>query len=218
MTKLYHDKTQQKLFRLHKPIKIDDDTCEFLEKIFPKYQCYQSYELADVTRDFNCIGWAIGVNYFIDPNENINLHYHARFVYANIAALSLYQYDKSVNSCMEAVKTFFDQNTAPSVLANKYKYQPTEFITYPPADNTIAFYFKSGRDQFKEEGGRIIVIPQGFSHAARYVSEVDNWVSDVWTSKLGQHKLVTHKEVELTGETYGEISCYLVPTPELLEL
>lgn len=215
---LYRDKTQKKLFHLHKPTKIDHDTCGFLEKIFPKYQCYQSYELADVNEDFNCIGWAIGVHHFIDPNVYINQHYKTRFVYANIATYKLYEYHKNASSCMEAVKIFFDQNTDTSVLINKPQYKPTEFITQPPDDNTIAFYFKSGRDQFIQESKKISLIPQGFSHAARYVSEVDNWVSDVWTSKLGQHKLVTHGKVELTGETYGEILCYLVPTQEVMEL
>ena len=51
---------------------------------------------------------------------------------------------------------------------------------------------------------------KGFQHAARYVAEVNSWVSDVWTSKLGQYKLMTHDEHELDGDVYGHILCYLV--------
>lgn len=76
-----------------------------------------------------------------------------------------------------------------------------------PQDDTIAFYFKEGKDQFEERA----IVSKGFQHAARYIEDVNHWVSDVWISKLGQYKLMTHEEHELSGETYGYILCYLVP-------
>ena len=47
-------------------------------------------------------------------------------------------------------------------------------------------------------------------NAARYVEDINSWVSDIWTSKLGPNILVTHNEHELEGTTYGHILCYLV--------
>jgi hypothetical protein len=79
----------------------------------------------------------------------------------------------------------------------------------PPSDDTIAFYFKEGEEVFDEVKRE--VSPKGFQHASRYVKDVNSWVSEIWTSKLGQNVLITHNEHELDGETYGYILCYLVP-------
>ncbi len=60
-------------------------------------------------------------------------------------------------------------------------------------DDTIAFYFIEG-----EEGTRPDQL-KGFAHASRYVKDLDSWVSDIWTSKLGPYKLITHNLDELSN-------------------
>ncbi len=73
----------------------------------------------------------------------------------------------------------------------------TKFLI-PLLDDTIAFYFKEGKEIFDEQG----IDYKGFQHAARYVEDVNSWVSDI---------LITHNEHELDGEAYGYVLCYLVP-------
>lgn len=94
-----------------------------------------------------------------------------------------------------------------SVLPKKDSYKAVEEISNPPSDDTIAFYFKEGAESFDSDQ----ISYKGFQHASRYVKDVNSWVSEIWTSKLGPNVLITHNEHELDGETYGYILCYLVP-------
>ena len=83
--------------------------------------------------------------------------------------------------------------------------QAVSDIDHSPQDDTIAFYFLSGEEGLKPNEGR------GFTHAARYVEDVTSWVSDMWASKLGRYKLLTHGEDDLNNSIYGNPLCYLVP-------
>ena len=105
------------------------------------------------------------------------------------------------------MKLFFDHYSQKSVLPKKNDYIAVDEISYPPEDDTIAFYFKDGEETFDSNEIKY----KGFQHASRYVKDVNSWVSDVWTSKLGEEMLITHMEHELDGVTYGYILCYLVP-------
>ncbi len=211
---LYNNKKQEQLFHLHDPIKSTKENCDVLKLHFPDFlNCETSYILAQPTREFNCIGWAIGVNQFIDPTEDINKHYSKKSEYTKLtssadrtSSISLSKYIKDSESCMEAVSLFFDEYKAYSVLPKKEEYVAVEKIFTTPQDDTIAFYFKEGQDIF----GRNNIDLKGFQHAARYVEDINSWVSEIWTSKLGPNVLVTHNEHELEGTTYGHILCYLV--------
>jgi hypothetical protein len=131
--------------------------------------------------------------------------------YANGAKLTVTfsHYRKDTSTCLKATKSFFDEYSDNSVLPAKDNYIAVEKISYPPLDDTIAFYFKEGKEIFDADKNEISY--KGFQHAARYVKDVNSWVSEIWTSKLGPNVLITHKEHELDGETYGYILCYLVP-------
>jgi hypothetical protein len=212
---LYNNKKQEQLFHLHDPIKSTKENCALLKVYFPDFlDCETSSILANPTKEFNCIGWAIGVKKFIDPTKDINKHYSAKLEYDKLTYssdrskfLPLYEYDKSIESCMKASKLFFEEYKESSVLPKKDDYIGIDHITDPPQDDTIAFYFKEGQDQLEENG----ITRKGFQYAARYVEDVNGWVSDIWSSKLGPQMLITHGEHELEGEIYGHILCYLVP-------
>lgn len=218
MSHLYNNKKQEKLFHLHDPEKSTSTNCAVLKLYFPNFlDCEKSYVLAQPTEEFNCIGWAIGVKEFIDPTKQINKYYNEKMHtgdsvsvrYANGAtsSISLNSYKKDTSACLKAAKLFFDEYNENSVLPKKDNYIAVDKISQPPLDDTIAFYFKEGEETF--DGHEINY--KGFQHAARYVEDVNNWVSDIWTSKLGPAVLITHKEHELDGETYGRVLCYLVP-------
>jgi len=213
---LYNNKKQEKEFNLHKPKQSTYQDCRPL-KGFVNFDCTKSYVLADSTGEFNCIGWAVGVKEFIDPTQKINKYYDKKTETGMITVqfhsapspsqISLHEYQKSTSACMDAATLFFKDYKNTSVLPQKDDYVAMGKISYPPIDDTIAFYFKEGQDQVV---GRDITI-KGFQHAARYVKDVNSWVSDIWTSKLGEYKLMTHEEHELDGDIYGYILCYLVP-------
>ena len=215
---LYNNKKQEQLFHLKKPFATPHQDCIELQRYFPNFlSCDKSNILAYPTGEFNCIGWAIGVKQFIDPVEEINKHYNDKsdtglsisVTYPNGAtsSISLKNYQKDSSECKNAVKLFFDHHNQNSVLPKKDDYIAMDKISYPPADDTIAFYFKEGEETFDANA----IEYKGFQHAARYVEDVNSWVSDVWTSKLGEEMLITHMEHELDGATYGHILCYLVP-------
>lgn len=211
---LYNNKKQEKEFNLHDPVKSTVENCSVLKVYFPDFHnCETSYVLANPTREYNCIGWAIGVKKFIDPTKEINAHYSKKLQYAKLTSTDssfsapLYEYTKDAEECMKASKLFFEAYKGSSILPKKDKYIPVDKISHPPQDDTIALYFKEGKDKFEEDG----IIRKGFQHAARYVEDVKDWVSDIWSSKLGPQMLITHGEHELEGDTYGNVLCYLVP-------
>jgi hypothetical protein len=210
---LYNNKNQEKLFHLHAPAKSTVSDC-LPVKIFDKYDCEKSYVLAQPTEEFNCIGWGIGVKDFIDPTEQINKHYLQKIEYDRLTnradsslSIPLYEYSKNTEACINAVQLFFEEYKEKSVLPKKDYYVAVDKISYPPLDDTISFYFKEGKDNFV---GREIN-SKGFQHAARYMKDLNSWVSDLWGSKFGGYKIMTHGEHELDGEFYGYILCYLVP-------
>ena len=219
MSHLYNNKKQEQLFHLHTPRMSTSEDCDPIKYAFRDFKCEQSYVLAQPTEEFNCIGWAVGIQEFIDPTREINKYYDAKVdavilvpqdidgTVLSIPSLTLYDYKINSTACMKAIKLFFEERNNRSVLPNKDYYIATDKISSSPSDDTIAFYFKAGQDTLEEEG----IMRKGFQHAARYVEEVNSWVSDIWTSKLGNYKLMTHEEHELDGETYGEVLCYLVP-------
>lgn len=211
---LYNNKKQEKLFHLHDPKKSTSVDCDPIKDAFSDFACEKSYILAQPTGEFNCIGWAIGVKLFIDPTQQINKYYTEKISIGDLmvkyhsgvtSSVTLYEYKKSSSACMESTKLFFENHKDHSVLLKKANYVAVNKIPHPPLDDTIAFYFKEGKDEF--EGKEIV--SKGFQHAARYIEDVNSWVSDVWTSKLGQYKLMTHNEHELDGTIYGHILCYL---------
>jgi len=211
---LYNNQKQEALFHLHDPIGASIADCDPIRKDFTDFKCEKSYVLAERTTEYNCIGWAIGVKKFIDPTIYINLHYSQKEEHDTLVSttgrsnpVTLYKYISNTESCMKAVKLFFEEQKDSSILPRKDKYVATDKIPNTPLDDTISFYFKAGDDQL--EGS--MIERKGFQHAARYVADVDNWVSDIWTSKLGSYKLMTHKEHELDGDVYGSPLCYLVP-------
>ena len=212
---LYNNKNQELLFHLQDPTQSTSKNCDVLKVHFPDFlNCETSYIIAQPTREYNCIGWAIGVKKFIDPTKEINEHYFEKSEYAKLTSsadsslsVALYEYTKDAEACMRASKLFFEAYKGSSILPKKDDYIPIDRISNPPQDDTIAFYFKEGKDQFEENG----IIRKGFQHAARYVEDVKDWVSDIWSSKLGPQMLITHGEHELEGETYGNILCYLIP-------
>ena len=181
---LYNNKKQEQLFHLHNPQKSAVD-CSTLKGYFPNFlNCEKSYVLAEPTSEFNCIGWAIGVREFIDPQKHINKHYNAKTYvgginveYANRAKLTipLSDYEKNPSACLKATAAFFDEYSDNSVLPKKDNYIAVEKISYPPSDDTIAFYFKEGEEVFGEVKRE--VSPKGFQHASRYVKDVNSWVS-----------------------------------------
>ena len=114
---------------------------------------------------------------------------------------------RDASACLDATKSFFDEYKENSVLPKKDDYLAVDEIPANPLDDTIAFYFKEGEETFEESK----ISYKGFKHAARYVREVNSWVSEIWASKLGPNMLVTHGKNELVGEKYGDILCYLVP-------
>lgn len=216
MSHLYSNKKQEGLFHLHSPTKPTSQECEPLKKAFSDFECEKSYILAEPTTEFNCIGWAIGVKDFIDPTQHINKYYNNKTEAGTITVkyhsgttshVTLYNYKKDTKTCMEATKSFFEEYNDNSVLPKKDSYVAVDKISNTPLDDTIAFYFKVGEETLSENS----IVKKGFQHAARYIEDVNSWVSDVWTSKLGPYKLMTHGEHELDGETYGHILCYLVP-------
>lgn len=205
---------------MHDPKKSTVSDCVPIEGAFKNFNCKESYILAEPTQDFNCIGWAIGVKEFIDPTTHINKHYTARTFAGQVIEKyggkesynDLHNYTPNASACNDAAKLFFEEYKKHSVLPSKDYYSAAADIPDIPLDDTIAFYFKPGSDRL-EDG---VISVKGFQHAARYVSDVNHWVSDVWTSKLGQYRLMTHDKHELDGEIYGEILCYLIPdVPEV---
>ncbi|CAL7963659.1 hypothetical protein MIDIC_70045 [Alphaproteobacteria bacterium] len=58
-------------------------------------------------------------------------------------------------------------------MPKKDHYIAADTISNPSLDDTIAFYFKEGDETFN--GNEIDY--KGFQHAARYVVEVNSWVS-----------------------------------------
>lgn len=213
---LYNNKNQEEVFHLHSPQ--STGMCSTLKAYFPNFlNCENSYVLAEPTSEFNCIGWAIGVKEFIDPTIRINKFYNEKvyaggmsieYVNGDKSTITFSNYKKDTSACLKATKSFFDEFNNKSVLPQKDNYIAVEKISYPPSDDTIAFYFKEGKDFFDEEKNAVSY--KGFQHAARYVKDVNDWVSEIWTSKLGPNVLITHKEHELDGDTYGNILCYLV--------
>ncbi|CAL7961928.1 hypothetical protein MIDIC_340023 [Alphaproteobacteria bacterium] len=206
MTQLYNNKKQEQEFHLLTPRKVTTSECNNIKSTFQLFNCSDSFVIAEQTLEFNCIGWAIGVREFIDPNREINPHYNARLAYRAAAGYNgkqLFKYDENKSDCMKAVSEFFEAYKDRSVLPHK-QYKPADTIS-GPKDDTIAFYFISGEEGEKPLEGK------GFTHAARYIQDVNNWVSEVWTSKLGQYKLVTHGRDELNDSIYGNVLCYLVP-------
>ena len=211
---LYNNRKQEELFHLHDPKKSTSTDCDPIKGAFSNFICEKSYILAQPTGEFNCIWWAIGVKEFIDPAKYINKYYDQRLEVAKLIhstdhslSIPLYSYEKNTSVCKRAIKSFFEEYKENSVLPKKDKYVAVDKISTLLQDDTIAFYFKAGEDQFEENG----IARKGFQHAARYVEDVNSWVSDIWTSKLGHYKLMTHGEHELDGEIYGHILCYLVP-------
>jgi len=214
---LYNNNEQKELFHLHDPKKADSADCNPVSSAFKEFECNKSYVLADASPEFNCIGWAIGVKEFLSPNNVINKHYTSKNFIGNVVYVyngeskiidSVYNYEKNTTDCKVSVTNFFNEYRHLSVLPNKYSYIAVENVPNPPADDTIAFYFKAGKETIDQDHIRF----KGFLHASRYIEDVHNWVSDVWISKLGYYKVMTHDKYELIGDTYGDILCYLVPT------
>ena len=213
---LYNNKKQEKEFNLQIPQKATLVDCSPL-KGFVNFDCSKSYVLAQSTGDFNCIGGAIGVKDFIDPTQEINKFYTQKTVIGHLSVtfysasspslIALHKYQKDSSACMAATKTFFEKYKDNSVLSKKDDYIAVDKISSPPKDDTIAFYFKDEPDEVVG----INVNIKGFQHASRYVEDINIWVSDIWTSKLGEYKLMTHEEHELDGDIYGHILCYLIP-------
>ena len=215
---LYNNQKQEELFHLKTPFPTPDQDCAVLQHYFPNFlSCNKSKILAYSTGEFNCIGWAIGVKQFINPVKDINKYYKyksdtgfsitAKYPNGATSSTNLKNYQKDSPECKKAVKLFFDHYSQKSVLPKKNDYIAVDEISYPPEDDTIAFYFKDGEETFDSNEIKY----KGFQHASRYVKDVNSWVSDVWTSKLGEEMLITHMEHELDGVTYGYILCYLVP-------
>lgn len=203
MSSLYNNKNQESEFHLLQPRKISTKECNDVKKAFQLLDCDHSFVIAEQTPEFNCIGWGIGVRAFIDPTREINPHYNTKQVYDTINGHQLYRYNEDKKDCMQAVAKFFDAYKERSVLPQK-QYKAVSDIDHPPQDDTIAFYFLSWEEGLKPNEGR------GFTHAARYVEDVNSWVSDMWTSKLGKYKLITHGEDDLNDSIYGNPLCYLV--------
>lgn len=199
MSKLYNNKKQEAEFHLLTPRKISPQDCRTIKDAFKALECDHVYVIAEQTPDFNCIGWAIGVKAFLDPRDQINPHYSSRVLRDDIGR---YEYTANKESCMKASLKFFDAYKGRSVLPQK-DYKAVDHIPSTPQDDTIAFYFLPGIDDVNQG--------KGFTHAARYVKDIESWVSDLWTSKLGQYKLITHDEDDLNGDFYGDPLCYLVP-------
>jgi len=210
---LYNNKKQEEYFYLHEPHQADSMDCRIMAA-FKDFKCSESYVLAERTTEYNCIGWAIAVKDFIDPAKHINKYYNSKQKINDLVTTDekkvvghLYRYEPNILDCQNSIKKFFDEYKELSVLPNKENYIAVGSIPNTPKDGSIAFYFISGDEDFIEDR----ISHKGFSHAARYVEEVHSWVSDVWTSKFGQYKLMTHEKFELMGDVYGSILCYLTP-------
>ena len=211
MSSLYNNRKQEELFYLQEPQEVTANECNFLKGYFSNFKCEKSRVLAQDTEEFNCIGWAMGVKNFIEPKE-INKYYEAKEIYRMVGSkytlktFPLHNYEKNAAACMQAIDAVFEEYHDDSVLPQKNDYVAIDTLSSPLQDDTIAFYFKDG-----QEASRNNRDAKGFQHAARYVKDVNGWVSEVWISKLGGYKLITHGEHELEGEYYGDILCYLIP-------
>ncbi len=212
---LYNNQKQRELFHLHDPQKANSSDCNPLSGL-KEFECDKSYVLADASPEFNCIGWAVGVKELLPPEKVINKHYSSKSFLGDIiydangeikVLYRLHNYEKNVTDCKISVTNFFNEYRDLSILPNKNSYTAVESVSNPPIDDTIAFYFKAGKETVDQNDIRY----KGFLHAARYVEDVHSWVSDVWISKFGQYKLMTHDKYELIGDAYGDILCYLIP-------
>ncbi len=75
MAYLYNNKDQQVTFNLLPPRALSSEECKLIHGAFKHFSCSSSSIIAEQTHHFNCIGWAIGVHAFLDPNKEINPHY-----------------------------------------------------------------------------------------------------------------------------------------------
>jgi hypothetical protein len=194
---LFNNEKQKELFQLQYPHKASTEDCAPIKGIFENFHCKDSYVLSQRSLEYNCIGWSIGVKKFIDPTTEINPYYSSKSEIGTVtytlrgktSTTSIYQYMEQSESCKIAVTDFFNKFKEESVIPQKNTYIAADSITDPPPDDTIAFYFKAG----DEDATSSKIERKGFQHAARYTEELNEWVSDVWSSKLGQYKLMTHK-------------------------
>lgn len=220
MTVLYNNTKQTQKFGLKEPHRASFKECRPIKAFFKSFNCTNAFILVESTRSFNCIGWAVGVKDFLDPVKHLNIHYTAKQsvgdlvskdVKGNIkATYSLYNYTQDTEVCKSAAIKFFDAQKSNTVLPDT-NYKAVDSIQDKPLDNTIAFYFKGCVEVLDPSHG---IQYCGFQHAARFIKDVDQWVSDIWTSKLGPHQLITHQQDEL--KEYGDILCYLEPVGKQL--
>jgi hypothetical protein len=122
---------------------------------------------------YNCIGWALGVSKWLDPNE-INAYIESGYT-RGVAIkkfmedkLSLYQNDNISN--FDKILGIHD-TFSPSLEQN------------PIVNNTLAFHFKDNL----------------CTHGARYLTTIKGEQLNKWTSKLGSSILISHEQLDLTG-------------------
>lgn len=140
---------------------------------------------------YNCIGWALGVETWINPTTKI-----PKTAFSNGIKLAT-----SVSNFIEDQIEYFKRESNSHLVKLKIMenfekiscLEPISFMNF--TDGAIAFYFQN----------------YAMTHAARYTDKIGEQSVKAWTSKLGQSFLVWHELNDLNEGKYGEPLCYALP-------
>jgi len=173
-----------------------------LKGAFPQIDFNGINYLGDIDKDYNCIGWALGIKELISPPVLGNYFMHK----IKVHILSFFERKYSKDSIYkEAISQLLidqkklhlqnDTNNFDHILDNKFVLLDKCPVT--PKNNTLAFYFSDNLCH----------------HASRYITTFFNVVTDSWTSKLGQDMLISHKKLnDLYGYYGNEVKCAEIST------
>lgn len=146
---------------------------------------------SSIVLGYNCIGWALGVETWINPSVKLP---KAAFSNGTKLAISV------ANFIKDQIEYFSKESNSHLLKLDIMKNLKTISCLQPISsikilNGAVAFYFKNG----------------DMTHAARYVDKIGDQKIEAWTSKLGQSFLVWHELDDLNEGGYGEHLCYALP-------
>jgi hypothetical protein len=170
---------------------IQGDDLSIYDKQSINSSSIKSFSPSSFILGYNCIGWALGVETWINPTTKI-----PKTAFLNGTKLST-----SVANFIEDQTEYFKRETHAHLVKLEIMENFKKISCFEPispmnfSDGAVAFYFQN----------------YAMTHAARYVDKIGDKTIKAWTSKLGQSFLVWHELNDLNEGKYGEPLCYALP-------
>ena len=137
---------------------------------------FECYYFEGIVATFNCIGWAMGISRWFNPDDLTELVKNGL------------SHEQAINKFIEDNQQIYPKNPLSNFANLIDKFTLLDGKPDVIANNTVIFYFKDDE----------------CNHASRYITDMNGLKINQWTSKAGIDELVSHDESELLSpEMYG---------------